>query len=93
MTARARGWLRTFADEAVLSDLFAAVDELMGQVCDHDPSECSCPLNQMTPREVAEWVQLEVTQDRQRPMRFEPGYRPRRLKDDPPPQWNLAASG
>lgn len=93
MSLTRREWLRTFSDQAVLSDLRTAARELMRQVCQHDPSECDCELNRFTPMEFAEWIELEVQQDRQRPMRFEPAGRPGRKSDDLPPEWSLSAAG
>jgi len=85
-----REWMQTFADEAVMSDLYAAVRELMAQVCDHAPEDCNCPLNRVTPIEVAEWIEMEVRQNREGPIRFEPGNRPRRKESS---TLNLAVSG
>lgn len=92
MTQARREWIQRFADPAVLSDAFAAARELMGQVCNHKPDECDCELNRFTPVEFCEWIELEVQQGRRRPVRFEPGHRPRR-KDDQPPEWHLAVAG
>lgn len=92
MTGRARDWISTFADEAVLSDLFAAARDCMAQVCAHKPEDCDCDLNRFTPVEFAEFVELQVRQEGRRPIRFEAGHRPRR-KDDEPPTLNLVVAG
>lgn len=95
MTQPRRDWLTTFADAATLSDLRAAMVDCMADVCEHDPAECDCQANRMTPLEVYEWLELKVNIERGKPVRFEPGYRPRRLKDEPEVRdlrLNLAAS-
>jgi hypothetical protein len=55
-----RDWVHTFADPAILSDLFAAAQSCMSQVCSHDPAECDCRENLMTPLELAQWVEREI---------------------------------
>jgi hypothetical protein len=55
-----RDWVRTFSEPAVLSDLFSAAQSCMAQVCTHDPAECGCRENQMTPLELAQWIEREV---------------------------------
>lgn len=90
MTSPRRQWLATFADPAVLSDLFAAARDAMSQVCDHEPSECGCELNRATFLEWAEWVERELHAERQHPTRFERGHRPRRK---PGEQLSLAIAG
>jgi hypothetical protein len=94
MSLARRDWLDTFADPAVVSDLRAAARELMRQVCTHAPEDCDCELNRFTPAEFVDWLEGEVQQQRQRPMRFESGFRPRRMKgEEKPPTWSLAAEG
>ena len=93
MTQTRRQWIATFADPAVLSDLFAAARDAMRQICDHAPEDCNCELNRATFQEWAEWVELEVERERGKPVRFEPGYRPRRKDDERPPTLNLAIAG
>lgn len=90
MTAQKRDWLRTFAEPAVLSDLFAAARDCMGQVCGHEPADCDCPENLMQPSEFAEWIQRETLMAQQGPTRFERGKRPYRRKAD---QLKLAIAG
>jgi hypothetical protein len=92
MTNARREWLATFADPAVLSDLFTAARECMGEVCQDDPAECSCDDNRMTALELAEWVELQVriAEQRGEPIRFERGKRPYRSKAE---QLTLAIAG
>lgn len=90
MTARARGWLQTFNDEGLLSDLERAMVECMRQVCAHPPAECDCRENLMTPVEAYEWLRGEVEQHRRSPVRFERGHRPRRKVTE---QLNLSMAG
>jgi hypothetical protein len=81
MTAARRDWITTFADPAVLSDLFAAARSCMAQVCDHEPTDCDCELNRATFQEFAEWVELEVQAAQREPTRIEPAGRPNRKRD------------
>jgi hypothetical protein len=90
VTQARRDWLATFANPAVLSDLFAAARDCMAQVCDHEAHECPCPENRMTMVEFAEWVELEVKMAEREPVRFEPAGRPRRKAAD---QLRLSLAG
>jgi hypothetical protein len=87
---RAREWIRTFGDPAVLSDLRAAARACMATVCSHTPDRCDCVANRMTPDELVAWIEREVILSQQRPMRFERGHRPRTKKQE---QLNLALAG
>ena len=91
MTAPRCDWLATFADPATLSDLFAAARSCMAQICSHEPEDCDCALNRFTPVEFAEFVEIEVKQFGQWPVRFESGHRPRRMKDEK--RLNLVMAG
>lgn len=93
MTQARREWIATFSDPAARSALRDAAVECMRQICDHDPDDCECSLNMYTPVEFFDWLEREVEQNRQRPLRFEPGHRPRRRDDEPPPTLNLAIAG
>lgn len=86
---RAREWIRTFGDDATLRDLREALRAMAAELDDCDPEQCMHAEQRVHPFEVWEWIEREVQRERGRPVRFEPGYRPRR-KDDEPPQWNLA---
>lgn len=90
---RTREWVRTFSDPAVMSDLFAAAHDAMRQICEHDPSECDCPLNRATFHEWAEWVQLEVERERGKPVRIEPAGRPGRKEAAHIRRLSMAATG
>lgn len=89
MTAPRREWLQTFADPAILSDLFAAARDAMGQVCDHEPSECSCELNRATFQEWAEWVAIEAERSKGEPLHLRPAGQPGRKREGDP-RLNLA---
>lgn len=91
MTQPRREFLATFTPE-VLSDLRAAARHLMAQICSHDPEDCGCELNRFTPAEFVDWLEMEVEREHGKPVRFELGHRPRRMKDEPGPL-NLAIAG
>lgn len=71
MTAPRRDWIATFADKAVLSDLFAAMDACMAELCDCDPDTCPHPQNRMTPREAAQWVETTINTAARAPVRLD----------------------
>jgi hypothetical protein len=79
---RAREWHCTLADPAILSDLAAAARDCQRQVCTHDPGDCDCSANMMTPAEFVDWITAEIATAAREPVRFEKGHRPRRRKDD-----------
>lgn len=64
-------WLTTFADPAVLSDLFAAARECMGELDDCEPDLCPHPASRMTPLELAQWVESEVHRVQVAPQRLD----------------------
>lgn len=88
--SRERDWLDTFTP-AVLSDLRAAIRAMAAELDDCDPEQCLHPEQRVHPHEVWEWIDREVKREQGRPVRFEKGYRPRRMKDEP--TWNLSAAG
>lgn len=85
--------MATFADAAVREALREAAVECMREICDDEPHDCECSLNMYTPVEFFEWLEREVQQGKRQPVRFEPGFRPRRKNDEPPSALNLAAAG
>lgn len=91
--SKPRGWVTTFADPAVLSDLFAAARDAMRQVCHHDPSECDCPLNRATFHEWVEWLELEVQRERGQPLHLRPAGQPNRRRTDPRLDVSLSLAG
>lgn len=92
MTTPSREWMRTFADPAVREALRQAAVECMRQICDDDPDDCECVLNMYTPVEFYHWLETEIIQGKQRPVRFEPGHKPHPKRDERPPNLNLAAA-
>jgi len=81
-----RSWLVTFADAAVLSDLFDAARDCMAELDDCDPELCAHPEQLMMPIGLPQWIEREIhiaaqQLAAQQPSRFERGHRPRRLKD------------
>jgi hypothetical protein len=81
VTAARRDWLPTFADEAVLSDLEAALRSMAGELDDCNPEECMHPEQRIHPFEVYVWVVRELHMAQQRPSRLEPAGRPNRKRD------------
>jgi hypothetical protein len=62
MTAARRDWLATFADEATLSDLFAAAREYHAEVDNCDPVACAHPEPMMMPIDLPQWIESKVKQ-------------------------------
>jgi hypothetical protein len=81
VTQSRRSWLATFSDEAVLSDLEAALRFMAGELDDCDPEECMHPEQRVHPYEVLEWIRQQVEREKQRPQRLEPAGRPNRKRD------------
>lgn len=77
-----RDWHRTFSDPVVLADLEAALRQMAAELDDCDPEECLHPEQRVHPFEVLTWIQDELRMAGKRPMRFEPGHRPRRMKHE-----------
>ena len=83
-----RSWITTFADPALLSDLRAAARAYHAEVDDCDPERCAHPEPMMMPVDLPNWIERQVLLERQRPVRFEKGHRPKSRNHEP-----LAATG
>ena len=67
-------WQEVLRDRSTLDAIARAAKACMAEVCaSHEPEDCDCPDNQMTPLEVADWIQRMVLLDRQRPTRIDHG--------------------
>jgi hypothetical protein len=71
MTDARRDWVPTFADPAVLSDLFKAARSCMRAADDCDPELCAHPINRMTPMDFAQWVEDEINAAKRAPVRLD----------------------
>ena len=73
MTNARRSWVRAFADDPLaLWAVRAAADSCMREVCEeHEPADCSCQVQMMTPLELADWIEQEVSRERREPVRLD----------------------
>lgn len=71
MTDARRDWMPTFADPAILSDLFKAARSCMRSADDCDPELCVHSVNRMTPMDFAQWVEDEIAAAKRAPIRLD----------------------
>jgi hypothetical protein len=71
MTDARRDWMPTFADRAVLSDLFKAARRCMTEADDCDPEICAHDVNRMTPMDFAQWVETTINTAARAPVRLD----------------------